>query len=145
MFEKWYGEKCRNQICMFETDCEGHKDMSQPLLIHCKHKENELDCEGNCNSQLCPIRNSELQYSEMKYIKNWEELKDVTSSTHILEIDVDMGNGWILPKNQSDNSFKDKHYLSTHTFYGDFFESSTKLLQSCGFNVVLANWDEIDY
>lgn len=84
--------------------------------------------------------------NDIKYIKNWEELKDVTSPTHRLEIDVDCGCGWIYPKNSDDNSWEGKHYLSTHTFYGGGFnESSTKLLQSCGFNVVLANWDEIGY
>lgn len=82
--------------------------------------------------------------SDIKYIKDWGKLKDITSPTHTLEIDVDGGCGWIYPKNGVDNSWEGRHYLSTHTFYGGFSESSTKLLQSCGFNVILANWDEIN-
>lgn len=80
-----------------------------------------------------------------KYIKDWKELKEETSPTHILEIDVEGGNGWVEPKNIDKESWEGRHYLSTHTFYGGFHEYSTKLLQSCGFNVVLANWDEIGY
>jgi cystathionine beta-lyase/cystathionine gamma-synthase len=80
-----------------------------------------------------------------KYIKDWVELKEVKSDTHTLEIDVESGSGWIKLKNGDAESWKNSHYLSTHTFYGSTFEFSTKLLQSCGFNVKLANWDEIGY
>lgn len=81
--------------------------------------------------------------SKKKHIKDWDELKYVKSPTHILEIDDCCG--WIHPKN--DIEFKEydgHHYLSTHTFYDGFNESSSRLLQSCGFDVVLANWDEIE-
>lgn len=77
-----------------------------------------------------------------KYIKNWEELNEVESLTHTLEIDLNYGCGWINPKDAIADKWHGRHYLSTHTFYGLNHEHSTKLLQSCGFNVVLANWDE---
>lgn len=76
---------------------------------------------------------------ELKFIKTWEELKECTSETHILEIGD--GYGWILPK----DSTKSSHYLSTHTFYGSSHKHSTELLQSCGFYVELANWDDLGW
>jgi hypothetical protein len=84
----------------------------------------------------------ELKVNEPMYIKDWRELKEVTSLTHVLDIDVKGGNGWICSR---DKEVSDCHYLSTHTFYNGFCVSYTKLLQSCGFNVILANWDEIGY
>jgi len=76
-----------------------------------------------------------------KVISSWEELSKEKSKTHYLEIDVDDCNGWIHPKVESDDYYKDRHYLSTHTFYGSQYQESTKVLQSCGFDVILANWD----
>lgn len=73
---------------------------------------------------------------EPKLITTWEELKQCESDTHYLEIEEH--SGWIHSKNSDEY-----HYLSTHTFYGKTHEGSTKLLQSCGFNVQLANWDEL--
>lgn len=55
MVEKWYGEKCKHQICKFEEDYFDGEDKSYPLLIYCNHPKNTLDCEGNCNSTLCPM------------------------------------------------------------------------------------------
>lgn len=86
----------------------------------------------------------ELTLNKPKYIKDWNGLKDVESPTHAIEIDEDGGCGWIIPK-VDDGGWKNRHYLSTHTFYGGTHEYSTKKLQECGFNVVLANWDEIGY
>lgn len=83
--------------------------------------------------------------NEPKLIKNWSELKDCNSETHTLEIDKDMCSGWVRSKNkvESDKGFStNNHYLSTHTFYGSNYEFATRLLQKCGFNVRLANWDE---
>jgi hypothetical protein len=77
-----------------------------------------------------------------KLIKGWEELKEEKSETHVLEIDLESGNGWIHPKNADENSWEGRHYLSTHTFYGKTHEHSTKVLQACGFNVILDNWDK---
>lgn len=75
-------------------------------------------------------------------IKNWEELSKVPSSdTHRLEIGKH--NGWIMAKNPKSDKFSDRmYYLSTHTFYGLNYERSTKLLQSCGFDVEIDNWDK---
>jgi len=75
----------------------------------------------------------------MKYIANWIELSKVhDSKTHKLEITPEDGNGWIREKTKPDECGE---YLSTHTFYGKTHEYSTKLLQSCGFDVELKNWD----
>jgi hypothetical protein len=84
-------------------------------------------------------------FQNPKYIKDWNELKEEKSETHTLKIDVESGNGWIHKKEGKDDNSGYGHYLSTHTFYGSQHEYSTKLLQSCGFNVILANWDEIGY
>lgn len=54
MVEKWFGEKCKHQICRYETDCFGEQDKSYPVLIYCNHSDNKMDCEGNCNKTLCP-------------------------------------------------------------------------------------------
>jgi hypothetical protein len=81
--------------------------------------------------------------NEPKLIKTWDELKECTSETHTLEIEDCCG--WITHKNSNENYInysENNHYLSTHTFYGSNHELSTKLLQKCGFNVRLANWDE---
>lgn len=81
--------------------------------------------------------------NEPKLIKTWDELKECKSETHTLEIDD--CSGWIRSKVSNDKGFfENNHYLSTHTFYGSTYEYSTKLLQKCGFNVRLANWDEDD-
>ncbi len=75
----------------------------------------------------------------MQQIANWIELAKVPDSkTHRLEIIPEEGSGWIKPLNNSNDLGQ---YLSTHTFYGSMHEYSTKLLQGCGFNVVLANLD----
>jgi hypothetical protein len=88
-----------------------------------------------------------VEMNEPKLIKTWAELKECTSETHVLEISAEGGNGWIRPKNPvpPKEYHEHNHYLSTHTFYGGMHEYSTKLLQSCGFNVVLANWDELGW
>jgi cystathionine beta-lyase/cystathionine gamma-synthase len=72
----------------------------------------------------------------MKLINNWDELALVPeTATHRLEIED--GCGWIISKAKSEYD----DYLSTHTFYGSTYQSSTKLLQKYGFDVQLANWD----
>lgn len=81
--------------------------------------------------------------SKPKLIKNWEELALVPESpTHYIEIDTDRCNGWIIKKDRPKED-KDSfgHYLSTHTFYGKEYKRSTVLLQKCGFNVLIDNWD----
>ena len=77
---------------------------------------------------------------ETRLIKSWDELKEVESDTHTLEIDE--YSGWIHPKVPDESSWvKNNHYLSTHTFYGLNYTYSTRILQECGFNVQLENWD----
>jgi hypothetical protein len=77
-----------------------------------------------------------------KQINTWEELSKCTSETHTLEIDVDGCCGWIYPKIENTRDcMGGGYYLSTHTFYGLEHVNSTRVLQSYGFNVKLANWD----
>ncbi len=75
-------------------------------------------------------------------VRNWSELAKIPDSeTHRLEIDE--YNGWVITKEPVSDKFSDrKKYLSTHTFYGGKHEYSTKLLQSCGFDVEIDNWDK---
>lgn len=79
-----------------------------------------------------------------RLIKSWEELAKVEESeTHYLEIKPEEGSGWIVTKNPVSDKFSDRmKYLSTHTFYGSTHEYSTQLLQSCGFDVEIDNWDD---
>jgi len=64
-------------------------------------------------------------------IKNWKELSKVSDSeTHTLDIEDYCG--WIIHKESGDRS-----YLSTHTFYGNEHQNSTRRLQACGFDVVI--------
>ena len=77
-----------------------------------------------------------------KLINTWDELRECTSETHVLEIEDYCG--WIRPKvRDEENYWKDNHYLSTHTFYGGTHKYSTEILQKCGFDVEIANWDEL--
>lgn len=69
-------------------------------------------------------------------IEDWEDLSKVPpSDTHRIYVDGCSGFVWCRETN------KPIHYLSTHTFYGNQHEASTKKLQSFGFNVEIANWD----
>jgi len=90
------------------------------------------------------------KYPTATLIKNWEELKVIPneSKSHILE--VGDYNGWLRAKNPRPYSKRKSyarqipyqdHYLSTHTFYGLKYISSTELMQQCGFNVIIDNWD----
>lgn len=81
---------------------------------------------------------------ETQLISTWEELSKCESDTHVIEVDLRYGNGWVRPKDRSiryEEYFKNDCYLSTHTFYGSNYQQSTKILQACGFNVQLKNWD----
>ena len=86
-------------------------------------------------------------------ITDWDELSKIPneSPTHILEVDTEMGSGWLrakYPKPMKKGlSFmrQIKHmdvYLSTHTFYGNQYKESTKILKACGFDVEIDNWDK---
>ena len=89
----------------------------------------------------------------MKYIRNWEELSKIPneSSTHILKVEVENCCGWLKAKNPTPYTDKlsymrqvpyQDHYLSTHSFYGKNYKSTSKLLHACGFYVNLDNWDK---
>lgn len=96
--------------------------------------------------QIAELSGKEIIYqwtdNKPKLISTWEELKKETSPTHTLEIDSEYGCGWINPKESNEEYWDGRYYLSTHTFYGSQYEYSTMILQKCGFNVEIANWDE---
>lgn len=86
-------------------------------------------------------------------IRDWEELSKIPneSATHILEVDTEMGCGWLKAKNPKPwnrklsymrQALHIDHYLSTHTFYGSQYKWSTKILRVCGFDVEIDNWDK---
>ena len=86
-------------------------------------------------------------------IKNWEELSKIPneSKTHRLEVDVEGCSGWLISKDPKPYKKKLSYmrnlphldvYLSTHTFYGNSYKHSTKLLKACGFDVEIDNWDK---
>ena len=81
-----------------------------------------------------------------KFIKNWYDLVGLESENYKLEINTNLGYGWIEPKEETEetksNYWTHHKYLSTHTFYGKFCEGYTKLLQKFGFDVELNNWDK---
>lgn len=94
------------------------------------------------------------KYPTATFIKNWDELREWAkehgeSNSHKLIIEDH--NGWIKYKGKdkynpkkvwSRNIPVTSHYLSTHTFYGKgSYINSTWILQKCGFNVILDNWD----
>ena len=79
-----------------------------------------------------------IEKSENKLIKNWNDLVGLENEKYILEINADMGCGWIRDK----SDYSGVAYLSTHTFYGSKYKFSTKLLNSYGFNVEIDNRDK---
>ena len=47
-------------------------------------------------------------------IKNWKDLAGLENDDYRIEVDLDMGCGWLRSKNPD----KSDYYLTTHTFYG---------------------------
>ena len=96
----------------------------------------------------------------MKLIKNWKELSQVPpNDKYKIIVDEDMCNGWIVPicdeKDDKDEFichcegiettkeyFENHIYLSTHTFYSSQYKRSTEILQKCGFDIEIDNWDK---
>lgn len=81
----------------------------------------------------------------MQVIKNWQELSKVKpNDKYKIEVDLEYGNGWIAPIQETEETKKDyfKHhrYLSTHTFYGK--TGTPTVLQEFGWNLLLDNWDK---
>ncbi len=90
----------------------------------------------------------------MKLIKNWQELSKVSANDKYKIIVCDCC-GWIVPvcdEQSKESAFicncpngcecVNHIYLSTHTFYGNNYEYSTKLLQKYGFDIEIDNWDK---
>lgn len=79
-------------------------------------------------------------------VKNWQHLKalKLENDKYRVDVDLDTCNGHIIYKKapESEPFYKHGHYLSTHTFYGSQYKESTKLLQKCGFDVEIDNWDK---
>lgn len=73
-----------------------------------------------------------------KLIKTWEDLVGLESDKYKLEINTELGNGYIVPKEESPDNYG--YYLSTHTFYSRSYKDYEKLLQECGFDIKLKNW-----
>lgn len=71
-------------------------------------------------------------------IKNWKDLAGLENDDYRIEVDLDVGCGWLRSKNPD----KSDYYLTTHTFYGKSYKGYMKLLQSCGFDVELISWDK---
>lgn len=80
-----------------------------------------------------------------KLIKGWKDLVGLETEDYYLDIDLEMCNGHIRPKEHvqvnDENYFEHTRYLSTHTFYGLDYKGSTIELQEHGFDVQLENWD----
>lgn len=74
----------------------------------------------------------------MVKIKNWQDLEGLENERYKIEVDLYIGCGWIKAKNADERDI----YLTTHTFYGSKYLESTRLLQECGFDVEVANWDK---
>lgn len=101
---------------------------------------------GNRKAKRKRYLETKMERMGTKLVKTWAELKEFedSSETHIMKIDVESCNGSIEPR-AGLKSIHDYKYLSTHTFYGGTHKYSTKLLQECGFNVIIANWDELGW
>lgn len=79
-------------------------------------------------------------------VKTWEELSKVKSNDkYKIDVNLEMCNAWIRPIKETEETERDyfKHhvYLSTHTFYGEKYEYSTKILHKFGFDIEIDNWD----
>lgn len=78
-------------------------------------------------------------------IRTWHELAQVPPTDKLkIVIDEDMCSGHIQPidENEEIEFGKNYHYLSTHTFYGRNYKESTAILQECGFDIEIDNWDK---
>jgi len=95
-----------------------------------------------------------LKYPTATFIKNWTELALIPKESKSHTLQIEDCSAWLIsktPEKYSKNKSYDRqiehtdHYLSTHAFYGHgTFIQSTKILQLCGFNVVLDNWDALE-
>ena len=79
--------------------------------------------------------------------KKWEDLEGLESENYKIVLDEDKASGWIVPKEETDESrgenYFDHHaYLSTHSFYAikDQYQYTNKLLSKFGFNVEVVGY-----
>jgi hypothetical protein len=72
----------------------------------------------------------------MKVIKNWDDLIGMRNDSYWLDINADIGCGWVRKVENNETVA----YLSTHTFYEKKCDFSTEYLRSFGFNVTLEPW-----
>lgn len=70
-------------------------------------------------------------------IKSWKDLDGLENKNYRIEVDIDMGCGWIRAKDDNKRDL----YLSTHTFYSSSYKGYMQLLQECGFDVELISCD----
>ena len=68
--------------------------------------------------------------------RNWKDLDGLENENYKIEVDLDMGCGWIRAKSPDKRDL----YLSTHTFYESSYLGYAELLQSRGFDVELFSW-----
>lgn len=73
-------------------------------------------------------------------IEHWDHLREVNPQSNTHRLVMDEYSAWIHGDDEENSH--DHHYLSTHTFYGSTHENSTYMLQKCGFNVEIDNWDK---
>jgi 5-methylcytosine-specific restriction endonuclease McrA len=74
--------------------------------------------------------------NDNKTISSWDELVGMKNSTFWLDINPEIGFGWVRRVDNNDTVC----YLSTHTFYEKKVDFSNDLLRSYGFNVTLTSW-----
>ena len=76
-------------------------------------------------------------------INGWEDFVGLENDNYYIDINLEMGCGWVRCKREVPDFEYYTHnmYLSTHTFYGDQYQMYTSMLRDFGFNVQLKNWD----
>ena len=81
--------------------------------------------------------------TETRLIRTWEELGQLPANDKFKIVLKESGGcGWIKPVSENEEMGVNSYYLHTHTFYDSNCEEMSKLLQECGFNVELENWDK---
>lgn len=71
-------------------------------------------------------------------VRNWEELAKCKSDSYELEINTELGGGWIVSKRKDH-----KILLTTHAFYKENYKNTQQMLQDCGFDVILVSGGEL--
>ena len=79
--------------------------------------------------------------------KTWEIIEKLHSENDIFQgVCLSRNKGHqnaLLAGLMTAKEYCEKHiYLSTHTFYGSNYKYATKMLQECGFDIEIDNWDK---